>query len=296
MRSAVVVTHRGIAPNREIVGNVVDRLRQRGFSVRVVNNLSLLPFGTRRATVPDDTEIVIVLGGDGTILSAAELVRGTRVPILGINLGHVGFLAEFECIQAQEAIDRVADRDYRIDERTIATITAQVPGREPLADWALNEVTMEKADRSTTIETGIAIDNVPVTSFAADGVIVSTPTGSTAYAFSVGGPVIWPSVQALEIVPIAAHALFTRPLIVGQGSDVRIELLPDSQSTGHLTCDGRRTIELPVRSVLHITQSLQPLRLAHLSGASFTQRLVTKFELPVNGWRNEANGGGVHAR
>lgn len=296
MRSAVVVTHRELPPNRGIVGNVVDRLRQRGFSVSVVNDLPALPFGARRATVPDDTEIVVVLGGDGTILAAAELVRGTRVPILGINLGHVGFLAEFERIQAQEAVDRVTDRDYRIDERAIAAVIARVPGRGPLTDWALNEMTMEKADRSTMIETGIAIDDVPVTSFAADGVIVSTPTGSTAYAFSVGGPVVWPSVQALEIVPIAAHALFTRPLIVGQGSNVRIELLPGSQSTGHLTCDGRRTVELPVGSVLRVTQSPQPLRLAHLSGASFTQRLVTKFGLPASGWRNEPNRGGVHAR
>lgn len=194
----------------------------------------------------DDTEIVVVLGGDGTILRAAELVHCTQVPILGVNMGHVGFLAEFESFQIDEAIRRVSTHDYSIDERMIAHVDVWLPGAtKPIEDWALNDITLERADRGKMVELSIRVDDVEMNSFGADGVIVSTPTGSTAYAFSAGGPVMWPNVKALQLIPLAAHALFARPLIIGSGSTFTIDILDDSMSEGWICCDGRRQRALP---------------------------------------------------
>ena len=162
----------------------------------------------------------------------------TSVPILGVNLGHVGFLAEFESFQMSEAIRRVAEHDYSIDERMIAHVDVWLPGAsEPIEDWALNDITLERADRGKMVELSIRVDDVEMSSFGCDGVIVSTPTGSTAYAFSAGGPIMWPNVKALQLVPLAAHALFARPLIIGSGSTFAIDILEDSTSDGWICCD-----------------------------------------------------------
>lgn len=288
-RHAVVVTHSRIRQGGTIVNEAVDQLRHAGFSVSIIDNAEAPEFGMASPRVPDDTEIVVVLGGDGTILRAAELVHCTRVPILGVNLGHVGFLAEFESFQMSEAIRRIAEHDYYIDERMIAHADVWLPGAdEPIEDWALNDITLERVDRGKMIEMAIQVDGVEMSSFAADGVIVSTPTGSTAYAFSAGGPVIWPNVKALQLVPLAAHALFARPLIIGAGSTFAVDILEDSMSDGWICCDGRRQRALPRGTRMEVRQSKDTLQLARLSGVPFTHRLVTKFDLPVVGWREHA--------
>ncbi|MCI1901739.1 MAG: NAD kinase [Bifidobacteriaceae bacterium] len=288
-RTAIVVTHRKLTAGGSTVAEVVHQLQHSGFDVSLNENLAAAPLGATPATsIDEDAEIVVVLGGDGTILRAAELVKGTSIPILGINMGHVGFLAEFESFQISEAIRKIADHDYQIDERTLAHVQVYLPdGSEPLTDWALNDVTIEKVDRGMMVELGIKVDGVEMSSFGADGVIVSTPTGSTAYAFSAGGPIIWPTVEALQLVPLAAHALFARPLLIGSQSSFRIDILPDSDSEGWISCDGRRTLQLPRGTSIVVSQSTDRLRLARLSGVPFTQRLVTKFDLPVVGWREQ---------
>jgi NAD+ kinase len=280
-RHAVVVTHPGIRERGTILAEALGQLRRSGFEVSIIDNTEAPRFGEQTAKVDDDTEIVVVLGGDGTILRAAELVYCTPAPILGVNLGHVGFLAEFESFQMSEAIGRVASHDYSIDERMIAHADIWLPGaREPMSDWALNDITLETAERGKMIELGIQVDDVA---------IVSTPTGSTAYAFSVGGPVIWPNVKALQLVPIAAHALFSRPLIIGSGSRFTIDILDDSVSAGWICCDGRRSRELPKGTRVEIRESKDTLKLARLSGVPFANRLVSKFNLPVVGWREQGN-------
>ncbi|WP_291526708.1 NAD kinase [Bifidobacterium sp. UBA744] len=288
MRRAVVVTHQRLRASGTIVAEVVAQLRQVGFDVSIVDNLEAPDFAVTPPVVADDTEIVVVLGGDGTILRAAELVHCTSVPILGINMGHVGFLAEFESFQLAEAIRRVAEHDYMIDERMIAHVDVWLPGAtSPLGDWALNDITIERADRGKMVELSIRVDDVEMSSFGCDGVIVSTPTGSTAYAFSAGGPIIWPNVKALQLVPLAAHALFARPLVIGSGSTFSLDVLENSTSAGWICCDGRRQRELPRGTRVNVRQSRDTLRLARLSGAPFTERLVTKFDLPVVGWREQ---------
>lgn len=295
-RHAVVVTHSRLRESGTVVEEAVEQLTQAGFEVSIIDNIEAPDFGKQPPVVSERTEIVVVLGGDGTILRAAELVHCTSVPILGVNLGHVGFLAEFESFQTSEAIRRVAEHDYSIDERMIAHVDVWLPGAsEPIEDWALNDITLERADRGKMVELSIRVDDVEMSSFGCDGVIVSTPTGSTAYAFSAGGPIMWPNVKALQLVPLAAHALFARPLIIGSGSTFAIDILEDSTSDGWICCDGRRQCALPRGTRVEVRESKSTLRLARLSGVPFTNRLVTKFDLPVVGWREQARKtGGVH--
>ena len=165
--------------------------------------------------VPEkDLELVMVLGGDGTILKAAELVRETATPLMGINLGHVGFLAESEREGFSNAVARVVDKDYLVKERLTLDVRVLVEGKEVYRTWALNEATVEKSAAERMLEVIVEIDRKPLSSFGCDGIIMATPTGSTAYAFSAGGPVVWPSVDAMLMVPLSAHALFSRPYIV----------------------------------------------------------------------------------
>lgn len=242
---------------------------------------------TLGADVPvADVEIAIVLGGDGTILRACELVRGGTAPILGINMGHVGFLAEIEADVIDVAMRRVIDRDYDVEERmTLAVEVIDASGEVIYTTWALNEATVEKASRERMMEVVIEIDGRPLSSFGCDGVVVSTPTGSTAYNFSAGGPVIWPTVEAIAVVPLSAHALFAKPLVVGPEATVAIEVLARTDGIGILWADGRRSHDLPPGARVVARRSPEPVRLARLHPASFTDRLVRKFQLPVTGWR-----------
>ena len=236
-----------------------------------------------------DVELAIVLGGDGTILRAAELVRDGTAPVLGINMGHVGFLAEIERDDMDDAVSRAIHRDYRVEERLALQVRVKDAADRVIYDtWALNEATVEKASRERMLEVVIEIDGRPLSSFGCDGVVVSTPTGSTAYNFSAGGPVIWPTVEAIAVVPLSAHALFAKPLVVGPEHAVAIEVLERTNGTGVLWCDGRRSHDLPPGARVVVRRSERPVRLARLHQAAFTDRLVRKFRLPVEGWRGPA--------
>jgi NAD+ kinase len=229
-----------------------------------------------------DLEIVIVLGGDGTILRAAELTRGCSAPLMGVNLGHVGFLAESEKEDLTETVDRVLARDYLVEERMTLAVQAYVGADIIFETWALNEATIEKASRERMLEVVIEIDGRPLSSFGCDGVVISTPTGSTAYSFSAGGPIVWPSLDAMLMVPLSAHALFARPLVVGPSSTLAVEVLERTTGSGVLWCDGRRTQDLPPGARVVVKRSPVPVRLARLSQGPFTDRLVHKFALPAS--------------
>ncbi|MHA6694807.1 NAD kinase [Homoserinimonas sp. A520] len=232
-----------------------------------------------------DLELVIVLGGDGTILRAAELARGSSAPLLGVNLGHVGFLAESERAGLAETVQSAVARDYLVEERMTLDVRVKVNAEVVFSTWALNEATVEKASRERMLEVVIEVDHRPLSSFGCDGVVMSTPTGSTAYSFSAGGPVVWPSLDAMLLVPLSAHALFARPLVVGPDSVFAVEVLDRTQGSGVLWCDGRRTSDLPRGARVVVRRSPIPVRLARLHQAPFTDRLVNKFHLPVTGWR-----------
>jgi NAD+ kinase len=232
-------------------------------------------------------ELAIVFGGDGTILRAAEMCRGTHTPVLGVNLGHVGFLAEAEVADLEKVVRGVVERTYTVEERLTVDVSVIVGGEVVATNWALNEASVEKAARERMLEIVVEIDDRPLSRWGCDGVVCATPTGSTAYNFSAGGPIVWPEVSALLMVPISAHALFARPMVVSPDSTLAIEVVGE-QSTGVLWCDGRRAAELPLGARVEVRRGRTPVRLARLAAAPFADRLVRKFDLPVAGWRGAA--------
>lgn len=232
-------------------------------------------------------EMVLVLGGDGTFLRAAELAQGARIPVLGINLGHVGFLAEAEADHLDDALARVIARDYRIEQRMTLDIAIRVGDRVVDRGWALNEASIENGSRLGVLEVVLEVDGRPVSAFGCDGVLVSTPTGSTAYAFSAGGPVVWPELDAILVIPSNAHALFARPLVTSPESIVAVETDAGGHA-GFVFCDGRRTMALPAGGRVEVVRGASPIKWVRLDSAPFADRMVKKFELPVTGWRGRA--------
>lgn len=235
-------------------------------------------------------ELMVVFGGDGTILRGAEWALLPDIPLLGVNLGHVGFLAEAESSEIDSIVQRIVDRSYRVEERSTIEVVLRDGGTDEVvwSSYAVNEVSIEKASRERMLEVLVEIDGRPLSRWACDGVLIATPTGSTAYAFSAGGPVIWPGVDALLMVPLSAHALFARPLVLGPTSRVVVQLIERSQTHGVVWCDGRRSTELRDGLQIEVDQGRHRLRLARLSEAPFTDRLVNKFGLRVEGWRGAA--------
>jgi len=285
-RRALVVTHRGREEAVAATKEAVEELEAAGVE----------PFLALDDATPEDMpelEVGIVLGGDGTILRAAELTRGTSVPLLGVNLGHVGFLAEADREDIGDAVRRLTSGDFTVEERGTLEVRVHTPDGEVCSGWALNEAALEKVDRSRMLEVMLEVDGHPLSSFGCDGVVAATATGSTAHAFSAGGPVVWPDVDGMILVPLSAHALFARPLVVGPRSRLALEVLERSPAAGIVTCDGRRRLEVPRGSRVEVTRSDVPVRLARLTPAPFTTRLVHKFGLPVEGWRGRPrrNGG-----
>jgi NAD+ kinase len=283
-RRALVVTHGG---REEAVIATAEAIRELEHAGIEPVQAAFEPHDGAAMVDLTDVEMAIVLGGDGTILRAAEMTRGSGIPMLGVNLGHVGFLAESERDDVSDAVRRLAAGDFEVEERGTLEVRATVPGEsEPVVtSWALNEATVEKTDRERMIEVVVEVDGRPLSSFGCDGVVMSTSTGSTAYAFSAGGPVVWPDVDGMILVPVSAHALFARPLVVGPRSVLAVEVLPRSTSAGVVSCDGRRRFPLPSGARVEVRRSDVPVRLARLSRAPFTDRLVHKFSLPVEGWR-----------
>ncbi|MEU5191401.1 NAD kinase [Streptomyces klenkii] len=273
---------------------VVQGLLRCGIGVRVLaeeaadlplpSEVELVEAGPGRPDVLEGCELLVVLGGDGTLLRGAEFARRSGVPMLGVNLGRVGFLAEAERDDLDKVVDRVVTRAYEVEERMTLDVAVLTDGHVVHTDWALNEASVEKAARERLLEVVTEVDGRPVSRFGGDGVVCATPTGSTAYAFSAGGPVVWPEVEALLMVPISAHALFAKPLVTAPESVLAVEVQPQTPN-GVLWCDGRRTVELPAGARVEVRRGAVPVRLARLHHASFTDRLVAKFALPVAGWR-----------
>ena len=227
-------------------------------------------------------ELVVVFGGDGTILRGIEIAREHDIPVLGVNLGHVGFLAEAEPEDIERVISVVVNNEWSVEERLALSITATDADGRTWESWALNEIAIEKFNREHMANLLVSIDERPVSQWACDGVLVATPTGSTAYAFSAGGPVVWPEVEAMLVVPVSAHALFSKPLVVSPASVVDVEI---TSGPVVVSADSHRNTDLATGGKLRVVRNTKPVKLARIHLTPFTERLVAKFELPVHGWR-----------
>jgi NAD+ kinase len=291
-RRLLLLAHPGRAEARAVARKLVDALTGHDIHVRVLRDeatalgLDDIP-GLELSDGDDpcaDCELVVVIGGDGTILRAAELAHDSGTPLLGVNLGHVGFLAEAEYDDVGATIEAIVERRYTAEDRLTIDVAVFQDGELVTSTFALNEASVEKAARERMLEVVVEVDGRPLSRWGCDGVVCATPTGSTAYNFSAGGPVVWPGVEALLMVPISAHALFARPLVVAPTSVLAVEVI-SRQASGVLWCDGRRTVDLPPGARIEVRRGVRPVRLVRLHEAPFTDRLVAKFGLPVEGWR-----------
>jgi NAD+ kinase len=254
-----------------------------GFSLYTVSDVSIEGIKKVAPTELPEIEVAVVLGGDGTILRAAEVTLSRNIPLLGINLGQVGFLAEVDRPSIQAIADAIINKSYVSENRMVLKFSVERDGKEISNGWALNEVTVER-DGTAMVELFVEIDRRPLSHWGCDGVICSTPTGSTAYAFSAGGPVLWPEIEALVLLPISAHALFSRPMVVSPRSEIIVTV---ESSEALLSADALRKIPLKLGDRVIITRDSQTIKLSHVSATLFTDRLVAKFKLPVEGWRGE---------
>lgn len=289
MRAVLVVAHTSRRQIVTLATRAAQQLSAAGIEVRMLADEAAACDSLPVTLVAPDgaasgCELTLALGGDGTFLRAAELARPAGVPMLGVNLGHVGFLAETDPQGFLDAVDAIVNRSYEVEERVTVDAEILVDGVPTGRTWALNEASIERTNRERLIEMAVAVDERPLLRFGCDGLICATPTGSTAYAFSAGGPIVWPDIDALLIVPNAAHALFARPIVVAPSSVVDVDLI----SPGHaavLSCDGRRSMSVPPRGRVRIRRGALSIGVVRLADVSFTERLVSKFQLPVRSLR-----------
>jgi NAD+ kinase len=301
-RTVLLVVHTGRDEATETARRVQKVLSDNGIDLRVLSaeavdrgSLHLSPDDMRALGVDievvdpdpgaaDGCELVMALGGDGTFLRAAELARNADIPVLGVNLGRIGFLAEAEADAIDTVLEHVVSRSYRIEERLTLDIAVRIKGEVISHGWALNDASLEKGPRLGVLGVVLEVDGRPVSTFGCDGVLVSTPTGSTAYAFSAGGPILWPDLEALLVVPNNAHALFARPMVTSPDASIAIEIEADGHDAV-VFCDGRREMLVPAGGRLEVRRCEVSVKWARLDSAPFTDRLVRKFRLPVTGWR-----------
>ena len=286
-RSLLLVLHPERTEAHKFATEIASALSAQGIALYsnseiVIPHVTKIALDQISATI-SNCELALVLGGDGTILRGAEIVHGKEIPILGINLGHVGFLAQIGKPTPTQIVDAIVKKSYRSERRMTLSYRVERDGTNVAQGWALNEVAVER-NTEQMIELFVQIDHRPLSRWGCDGVICATPTGSTAYAFSAGGPIVWPDVQALVLLPLAAHALFSDPMVVSPESEIAIDVESD---IGVLSADGLRKVQLRAGDRIVLTSEKSFIHLAHIEAAPFTDRLVAKFKLPVDGWRGE---------
>lgn len=282
-RAAVLVVNPSRTEAVEAASVLADLLLKADFDLFTISDVTINGVTNSVAENLPEVEIAVVLGGDGTILRGAELTRERNIPLLGINIGHVGFMAEVIRPEISTVAKTVIDKSYGLDSRMVLAYEVIRNGKVIDTGWALNEVTVER-QHNTMVELFVQIDGRPLSRWGCDGLIASTPTGSTAYAFSAGGPVLWPEVEALVLLPISAHALFARPMVISPKSEIVVEIQSDEAL---LSADALREFELISGDQVRIARDSSKILLSHIVATTFTDRIVAKFKLPVEGWRGE---------
>jgi len=282
-RAAVLVVNPSRSEAVEAATVLAGLLQKANFDLFTISDVSIIGVTNCAADDLPEVEIAVVLGGDGTILRGAELTRERNIALLGINVGHVGFMAEVIRPEISAVAKSVIDKSYGLDSRMVLAYEVIRGGKIIDIGWALNEVTVER-QHTTMVELFVQIDGRPLSRWGCDGLIASTPTGSTAYAFSAGGPVLWPEVEALVLLPISAHALFARPMVISPKSEIVVEI---QSNEALLSADALRKFPLVNGDQVRITRDASKILLSHIVATTFTDRIVAKFKLPVEGWRGE---------
>lgn len=282
-RSAILVINATRDEAVKAATTLTSLLNVADFICSTASDVSISGLNTVSHEDLPDAEIVIVLGGDGTILRGAEISRPRNIPLLGVNLGHVGFMAEVEKLSLESVANSVVEKSYTTDPRMLLAYSVERDGNEIGSGWALNEVTIARTE-STMVELLVQVDRRPLSRWGCDGLIAATPTGSTAYAFSAGGPILWPNLDAVVLLPISAHALFARPMVISPQSEIVVEI---ESSHAVLSADALRESALQEGDRVRIIGGSSDVLLAHVKQTLFTDRLVAKFKLPVEGWRGE---------
>ncbi len=271
MTGVAFVVHEGRERAVATAGDLREGLEREGIQTHLARGPEDL------GTSPPD--LVVSVGGDGTLLRAAHVAAEADCPVLGVKVGRLGFLTEIEPGPAALELVRAAlDGRARIEER-LAVVAEPADGPTFQAQWAMNEVMVEKRARHRLVRLAVHVDDTYVTTFSADGVIVATPTGSTAYSFSARGPIVGPRVPCLVLTPIAAHMVFDRSFVLDAEQVVELEVVGDEP--GLLSADGREGVELPIGSTIRIHAASRPARFVSMDeGPGFLDRVRDKFDLP----------------
>ena len=233
--------------------------------------------GRTRQEVADAAQLLLVLGGDGTLLAGARLAGPRGIPILPVNLGSLGFLTSFTLDELYPALEETLAGRAPISERIMLSAELERAGKVLESQRVLNDAVINKGALARMIELELIIDAAPVCHYRADGLIVATPTGSTAYSLSAGGPIVHPSVESILITPICPHTLSDRPLVVRDSSCVEIRLEGNTESV-FLTLDGQRGIPLQAGDCVHVTRAKELLRLIHPAKKSYFDILRNKLK------------------
>lgn len=279
LRRVGLVVHAGRSGALDAANELVGWLRERGISSRGLEGEDLVADEkVPVASFAEGLDLVLSVGGDGTLLRAAQLAARSNVPVLGVKVGRLGFLTEVEPAHAPALLAGMLDGKAHVEQRLALEARAEgAPWDEP--QWALNEVIVEKKARHRLITLAARIGDEYVTTFSADGVMVATPTGSTAYSFSARGPIVSPKVPCLLLTPVSAHMVFDRSIVLSTEEGVILEVL--GEEPGVLSADGRPALELPVGSRVRIEPAERPARLVRREGSpSFFALLREKFSLP----------------
>lgn len=289
LRRLLLVVHPSRSDAKKAAEELISKLLENAFEIVTTSEINFERVNRISATqlnaalAASEIELAVVLGGDGTILRAAEAIRGSTIPLLGVNLGHVGFLAQIGRPTISELVAAIVAKNYESERRMVLQYHIERAGENIAHGWALNEVTIERSSEAM-VQLLLQIDHRPLSRWGCDGIICATPTGSTAYAFSAGGPIVWPEVEALVLLPLAAHALFSRPMVISPESTIAVDIESENAT---LSADGLRKFELFENDRVILTKDISAINLAHIDPALFTDRLVAKFKLPVEGWRGE---------
>ena len=284
IKNVLIVVHPSRDDAAKFGEEIASALTEAGFEA-ITNHPNLIKNALPLESSDQKIDVALVLGGDGTILRAAEIIRGRDIPIIGINMGSVGFLAEINRPTTNQIIEAFKNGKLNGEDRLLLNFEVIRDKEVVTTGWALNEVTIERSG-TQMVELFVQIDGRPLSRWGCDGVICATPTGSTAYAFSAGGPVIWPSVSAFLLLPLAAHALFAKPMVISPKSEIGIDI---ESIAAEISADGMRKFSLKQGDRINIRRDSQTMRIVHIDNGIFTDRLVAKFKLPVEGWRGQSS-------